>query len=339
MAPPRATDERSGVARRVTLRGLVANVALAVAKYVAGFLGNSNAMIADATHSVSDLVTDIAVLFSFYIADKPPDRHHSYGHGKVETLAAAFCGSFLFLAALGILVPACLDIYHFAFSGRTGEPPGRVALYAALLSIAVKEGLYRYTVTAGKILESPALIANAWHHRSDAFSSIGTALGIGGAVLGGPRFAVLDPIAAAVVSVFIFKAAWSIIAESGQELIEASIGAEGVRAIREIVESQGGVLGYHALKSRRIGCYIAIEAHVLVDRKLTIVQAHDIATALEWRLRHEFGRRTHINIHVEPFEENHQDPQTDVRADGLRSHARAQSAATAPDRHSETGRL
>ena len=301
-SPAREIAERNKTASRVTVIGLAVNLVLVAIKYAAGFMGASGAMIADATHSLSDMITDVALLCGFFFVGKPADRHHRYGHGKIETLVAAFCGGVLFIAATGILASALLRIYQSIAAGLHPEPPGGVALIAALVSIVLKEWLYRYTAATGKRLNSPALIANAWHHRSDAFSSIGTAIGVGGAILGGRNFAILDPIAAALVSIFIFKAAWSITTDSLQELIEASIGEEGERVIRDIIASQPGVLGWHAVRSRRIGYYIAVEAHVLVDRRLGIVEAHDIATGLERRLRNEFGRQTHINIHVEPEE-------------------------------------
>lgn len=296
-------NERAGKARRVASAGLATNCVLVAFKFAAGFMGRSGAMVADATHSLSDMITDAALLLGFLFVNKPPDEGHRYGHGKVETLAAAFCGSVLFLAAAGILLPAIVKIYLILGKGETEEPPGWIAFAAAVLSVVIKEALYRYTATTGKRINSPALIASAWHHRSDAFSSIGAGLGIGGAIIGGPRLAILDPIAAAVVSLFIFKAAWSIMQESLNELMEASIGKEGEGTILSIISSQEGVLGFHAVKSRRIGYYIAIEAHILVDRRLSIVSAHDIATSLERKLRGEFGKTTQINIHVEPLDE------------------------------------
>lgn len=291
---------RSKAAARVTTIGLVANAVLVLVKYAAGILGESGAMIADATHSLSDMITDVAVLFGFHYIDKPADSSHEYGHGKIETLSAAFCGGALFLAAVGIVLPACLEIYETIVRKAVLTPPGWTALSAAILSVAVKETLYRYTALFGKKLNSPALIANAWHHRSDALSSIGTGLGIGGAILGGTSFAVLDPIAALIVGLFVLKTAWEITLASLNELIEASIGEDGERVIRDIIVSQNGVLGFHAVKSRRIGYYIAIEAHILVDAGLGIVQAHDISTHLERRLKKEFGPATHVTIHVEP---------------------------------------
>jgi len=291
-------------ATRVTVVGLAVNIALVAVKYIAGVMGRSGAMIADATHSLSDTITDIAVLLGFFFVKKPPDKSHRYGHGKIETLAAAFCGVVLFVAAAGIFLPAVSQIYD-AFRGQARtESPTWLAFAAAVISVLVKEYLYRFTVKTGKRINSPALIANAWHHRSDAFSSIGTGLGIGGAIIGGKRLAVLDPIAAAVVSLFIFKMAWSIMMESLDELMEASIGEEGEATILSIISSHEGVLGVHAVKSRRIGYYIAIEAHILVDRNLSIVQAHDIASQLEAMLRQEFGQATQINIHMEPYKSN-----------------------------------
>lgn len=293
-------DGRNKTASRVTLVGLAVNLVLVVIKYASGIIGGSSAMIADATHSLSDSVTDVVLLFGFFFANRPPDDQYAYGHGKVETLATTFCGAMLFLAGLGILFPACAGIYGIIFQGESRMPPGSIALVTAILSTITKESLYRYTNNAGKKLKSPALVANAWHHRSDAFSSAGTAIGIGGAIIGGGKFAILDPIAAVIVSMFIFKEAWSIMTEACQELIEASIGKEGQKTILDIIASQDGVLGWHEVKSRRIGYYIAIEAHIIVDNNLNIVQAHDIATHLEHRLRLEFGRQTHINLHVEP---------------------------------------
>ena len=273
-------------------------------------------MIADATNSLSDTVTDVALLAGFRYVDKPADRGHGYGHGKIETLLAAFCGVMLVAAAFGILVPACLDIYRALFEDRREPPPGTIALAAAVVSIIVKEALYRYTAAAGKRWRSPALIAKAWDHRSDALSSAGAMLGVGGAIALGPRFSVLDPIAALFVGALILRTAWQVMAESCQELIEASIGKEGERAILDIIATQDGVLGWHAVKSRKIGYYIAIEAHILVDPNLNIVQAHDIATRLERRLRLEFGGKTHINLHVEPMDkaryERHRNSQTEA---------------------------
>lgn len=295
------TKARTGLAYRVTIISLIANIIMVAFKYAAGFIGQSNAMIADATHSLSDMITDVALLLGFFFVDKPADAGHRYGHGKAETLAAAFCGGVLFVAAIGILLPALFKIHGYFFQGEAASPPRYLALAAAILSIAVKEGLYRYTAAAGERLKSPALIANAWHHRSDAFSSVGAGLGIAGAIFGGPRMAVLDPIAAALVSLFIFKAAWTILLESLDELMEASIGEAGEKIILGIISSHEGVRGFHSVRSRRIGYCIAIEANILVDSSLNIVAAHDIATLLERRLRDEFGSSTHINIHVEPL--------------------------------------
>jgi cation diffusion facilitator family transporter len=183
---------------KVTLVGSVGNVALLTFKFIAGVLGHSSAMIADAVHSLSDFITDVVVLVFVSISAKPQDRSHDYGHGKFETFATFIIGLALVIAAAGIIVAAIRKIVQWA-GGTELEAPGMLALWAALLSIAVKEALYRYTASRGKALDSPAVIANAWHHRSDALSSIGAAIGIGGSILLGSRWTVLDPVASIVV--------------------------------------------------------------------------------------------------------------------------------------------
>lgn len=299
------TDEYSGAARAaeastVTLVGMAGNIALVIVKYIAGILASSGAMIADATHSLSDTATDIAVLVGFRFVARPPDDDHEYGHGKFETLSAAFCGVMLAAAGGGVIISAARTIYDAVWGGELPQTPGVVALGAAISSIVVKEGLYRYTVRVGRRLASPALIANAWHHRSDALSSIGTAIGIGGAVFIGGGFVLLDPIAAFVVGILIIKASIGLLADSCRELVEESIGPDGERAVVEAISSCKGVEGYHNIKSRRIGCGIAVDAHVFVDPTISVVAGHDIATGVERAIKAEFGPATYVNIHIEP---------------------------------------
>lgn len=291
---------RARTASRVTMIGLAANIVLVVIKYAAGIFASSGAMIADATHSLSDTLTDFAVIAGFRFVARPPDDDHTYGHAKIETLVSAFCGLMLLAAAIGIIHPAALSLWEAYSNGTIPEAPGLAALGAALLSIAVKEILYRYTAIVGRRLESPALIANAWHHRSDALSSVGTAVGIAAAAFYGGSAALLDPVAALIVGVFVTKAAWVILAQSCQELIEASIGREGEEAIRHTIESCAGVEGYHAIRSRRIGPTIAVDAHVFVDPNITVTAGHDIATSVERAIKREFGPQTYVNIHIEP---------------------------------------
>lgn len=294
---------REKQAERVTIVGLIGNALLVAAKYAAGIVASSGAMIADATHSLSDTVTDFAVIAGLRMTDMPPDEDHEYGHGRIETLVAAFCGVMLAAAAIGILSSAVWSLYEVIVLGEEIDPPGVAALYAAIVSIVVKEILYRYTAAAGRKLESPALIANAWHHRSDALSSIGTALGIGAAATLGGRWAVVDPVAALAVGVMIFLASWQILSSSCQELIDRSLGQEGEQVIKQVMASIPGVLGFHNVRSRRLGAYISIDAHIFVESTLSIVEAHDIASAVEKKLRTEFGPKTQISIHVEPYDD------------------------------------
>ena len=284
---------------RVTLVGSVVNLLLLVFKFVAGILGHSAAMLADAVHSLSDFVTDIIVIVFVRISSKPEDEVHDYGHGKYETLATAIIGLILLFVGFGILWNGATSIWDFWQGGELKEP-GMLALWAALASILFKELLYQYTVLKGRRLNSQAVVANAWHHRSDALSSIGTAVGIGGAILLGEQWLILDPLAAVVVSLFIMKVAIQLLVPSMNELLEKSLPAEVEEKIKqEILAFPGGTSPHH-LRTRRIGSSYAIELHIRMDGQITLEEAHHTATAIENRLKSEFGSRTYINIHVEP---------------------------------------
>ena len=284
---------------KITLVGSAVNFLLLVFKFAAGILGHSAAMIADAVHSLSDFVTDIIVLVFVRLSNKPRDKDHDYGHGKYETLATAIIGAILFLVGLGILYKGALSIVSFA-KGQPLEVPGNIALIAALLSIVIKEALYRYTVIKGRGLNSQAVMANAWHHRSDALSSIGTAVGIGGAVLLGKNWAVLDPIAAVVVSFFILKVAVKLFIPCMEELLEKSLPEETEKEIEDLVRSFDGVSDPHNLRTRKIGNYFAIEIHVRMNGELSLSQTHRIATDIENALKQCYGKGTFVGIHVEP---------------------------------------
>ncbi len=284
---------------RVTIVGSVVNFLLLVFKFFAGIMGHSAAMLADAVHSLSDFVTDIIVLVFVRISSKPQDEGHDYGHGKYETLATAIIGIFLLFVGLGIFWNGASSVYHFLQGGSLPEP-GMLALAAALVSIAFKEILYQYTVFKGKKLNSQAVVANAWHHRSDALSSIGTAIGIGGAILLGSRWRVLDPVAAVIVSFFIMKVAVRLLIPCVDELLEKSLPADVEEEIQEIILSFPDVSSPHHLRTRRIGNHYAIEVHVRMDGKITLEEAHRTATAIEDKLKEKFGEGTHIGIHVEP---------------------------------------
>ena len=288
---------------KVTLTGSVGNLVLLSFKFVAGILAGSSAMVADAVHSLSDFLTDLIVLVFVRIGAKPQDESHDYGHGKFETLATLFVALGLVGAAIGIIVSGALKIARW-LKGETLETPGMLALWAALLSIVVKEVLFRITIAKGKALESPAVIANAWHHRSDALSSIGAAIGIGGAILLGQRWAVLDPLASIVVGGMLVKVAWDLLKVSTGELTDSSLSAETEREIEDIIRSFPQVSEPHNLRTRRIGNRIAIESHVRLDGGMTLDEAHDIVSAIEDRIRERFGHGTIVTIHMEPVKKS-----------------------------------
>lgn len=284
---------------KVTIVGSIVNFLLLVFKFFAGIAGHSAAMLADAVHSLSDFTTDIVVIVFVRIAGKPEDKGHDYGHGKYETLATAIIGLLLLCVGFGIFWNGASSIYTFLRGGQL-ESPGVVALVAALVSIVSKEILYQYTVIQGKKLNSQAVIANAWHHRSDALSSIGTAIGIGGAILLGDHWRVLDPVAAVVVSFFIMKVSVRLLIPCVDELLEKSLPEDVEKEIEQTVLSFPGVSQPHHLRTRRIGNYYAIELHVRMDGKITLEEAHSTATAIENKLKEMFGKGTHVGIHVEP---------------------------------------
>jgi len=284
---------------RVTLVGSAGNVLLTIVKFIAGVLGHSSAMVADAVHSLSDLVTDIVVIVFVGISARPQDESHDYGHGKFETLATLLISLALVAAAIGIIVSGTVKFAGW-LGGEELTPPGALALWVALLSIAVKEVMFRYTAYKGRKLSSPALTANAWHHRSDALSSIGAAIGIGGAVLLGGRWAVLDPLASIVVGAMLLEVAWKILRPSMGELTDASLPEETEGEILSIIHSCPGVSEPHHLRTRRIGNRIAIEAHIRLDGNLTLSEAHDRTSEIEHRLKERFGSDALITLHMEP---------------------------------------
>ena len=285
---------------KVTLVGSAGNAALLTFKFIAGELGNSSAMIADAVHSLSDFVTDLLVLVFVSISAKPQDQSHDYGHGKFETIASFLIGLALVAAATGIVVSGVLKLISW-WGGTQLEAPGWIALWAALLSIAIKEVLYQYTARKGRELDSQVMIANAWHHRSDALSSIGAAIGIGLAVLLGQRWTVFDPLASIVVGLMLVKVAYELLKQSIGELTESSLPAETEQEIVQIIQSFDDVQQPHNLRTRRIGNRIAIEAHVRMDGQLPLDTVHDRATTIERKLKERFGPDTHVALHMEPI--------------------------------------
>jgi cation diffusion facilitator family transporter len=294
------SNEREKEIYKVTIVGSFVNFLLLIFKFVSGIVGHSAAMIADAVHSLSDFVTDILVLVFVKISSKPADKDHRYGHGKFETLATAIIGVVLLAVGIGIFYQGATSIYA-VYNGQVLSSPGYIALIAAVVSIAFKEAVYWYTVIKGKKLNSQAVVANAWHHRSDAFSSIGTLLGIGGAILGGEKWAVLDPIAAVVVSIFIVKVAISILNGSLQELLEHALPKTVQEEIKQLILSVDGVSEPHHLRTRRVGSNYAIEVHIRMDGNLSLNEAHHITSLVEKKLKEKYGEGTNLSVHAEPL--------------------------------------
>ena len=284
---------------KVTLMGGLVNFVLVAFKFIAGITGNSSAMIADAVHSLSDFMTDIIVIVFVRISNKPKDKSHDYGHGKFETFATLLIGFVLLAVGLGIAWSGTLAIIS-VFNGETLKSPGMLAFAAAIISIVFKEILYRYTAVCGRRLQSDVTIANAWHHRSDAFSSIGTAAGIGGAIFLGEKWTILDPLAALIVSFFIVKVAIKLIKPCIDELMEKSLSDEMENEITAIVLSFSGVSDLHNLHTRKIGNKCSIEFHIRMDGKTSLTETHDKVTEIEHRLREHYGYGTHVIIHSEP---------------------------------------
>lgn len=296
-----AADIRKHRIYRVTLVGLAVNLLLSAGKLAAGLLGRSGAMVADAVHSLSDVATDVVVIIFAGISAKPKDATHDYGHGKYETLATIFIAFALAAVGVGILVHS-VEAVRDVLRGEVLPRPGAIALAAAIVSIAAKEILYRYTVRAGRTLSSPSMIANAWHHRSDALSSLGTLLGVGLAYFLGDGWRIADPVAAMVVAVFIFKISFDLMHSGLDELLERSLPAETEAEILRIVQANPEIRDPHNLRTRRIGSVIAVEVHIRVDGAMSVKCSHQLTVDIEHRLRARFGEGTIIAIHVEPLE-------------------------------------
>ncbi len=295
-------EQREQTICRTTLIGTAVNAGLIVLKFFAGIAGHSSAMIADAVHSFSDFVTDLIVLVFVRIAGKLQDRGHDYGHGKFETFATMIIGLLLLLVGAGILLDGIRSVVAGMHGAVLPRPSAAVPAIAAV-SIVSKELLYRYTVRKGAACNSAALTANAWHHRSDAASSVGTLVGAAGASTLGEQWRVLDPAAAILVSLFIAKAGYDILKPSIAELLDGSLPEQTEREICRIIGSVQGVRGMHNLRTRRLGNTIAIDVHVKMEGSITLTEAHAIASEAERRLRERFGRDTMIGIHMEPHAE------------------------------------
>ncbi len=296
------SDQREKKIFAVTLTGSAVNSLLIILKFIAGILGRSSAMVADAVHSLSDFFSDVIVLIFIKIAGKPVDKSHDYGHGKFETLASLIIGLLLVGAGVGLMVNG-IDTVWRCIGGELLERPTMLALVVAFVSIISKEWLFRFTRNVAKKVNSQAVMANAWHHRSDAVSSLGTLIGIAGAMFLGERWRILDPIAAIVVSVLIIKSGYDIIKPCISELLEASLPEEKEKEIERIVMEVPGIEFIHRLRTRRIGNCIAVDLHAKMDGNLSLSEAHEIATQAEKAIKRRFSDNSIINIHMEPVEQ------------------------------------
>lgn len=296
-------EQREKEIYKVTLIGSAVNAVLIVLKFIAGFVGRSSAMVADAVHSLSDFISDVIVLVFVKIAGKPKDKGHDYGHGKFETLATVIIGILLMIAGIGLMINGIETVIR-TLHGESLERPTMLALIVAVVSILSKEWLYRYTVSRGKKLNSQAVVANAWHHRSDAVSSLGTLVGISGAMFLGEKWRILDPIAAIVVSVLIIKSGYDIVKPCIGELLEASLPEDKEKEIENLVNGVPGIVYVHNLRTRRIGNGIAVDLHAKMDGNLTLSEAHEKATDAEKAIKKVFGENSIINIHMEPVDDS-----------------------------------
>lgn len=295
--------DRTAKVTFVTLVGSVVNIILTVFKIIAGVLGRSTAMIADGIHSLSDLLSDIVVIVFVKISTKGRDKDHDYGHGKFETFATLIISLMLMVVAANLMSGGISKI-RLILDGGEVSSPGMIALWAAVASIVLKEILYRYTIIQGKALNSPMMIANAWHHRSDAFSSVGSLLGIAGAIFLGDKFVILDPITGCVISIFILVMAVKMSVPAIKELLDVSLPDDVEDKIKATAKSVKGVVDLHELKTRREGPGIIMEGHLVLNSEISLKEAHDISKKVEEALRKEFGSETQISLHLEPEDDS-----------------------------------
>ncbi len=286
------------VANRVSIITIIENLALSVIKLLAGVIANSGAMISDAIHSASDVFSTVVVIIGIKLASKQPDKEHPYGHERMECVAAILLAMVLFMTGLGIAAQATKNILNGDYSNL--QVPGVLALAAAIVSIAAKEGMYWYTRHYAKKLDSSALMADAWHHRSDAFSSIGALIGIAGARLG---FPVMDSVASLVIFLFIAKAAFEIFKDAVDKVVDHSCDEETEKVIYDCVMSNENVLGIDLLQTRIFGNKIYVDVEIQADASYTLREAHDIAEAVHDDIERNFPKVKHIMVHVNPANE------------------------------------
>jgi cation diffusion facilitator family transporter len=289
--------------RRITWVGLLVNLLLTIVKFLGGFFGRSQAVVADAVHSVSDMTTDLAILVGVKYWTKPADMSHPHGHQRLETVITLSIGLVLALAALGLLVNAVSSLHH-----HEAEPVGPVALAAALVSLVSKELLFHWTIQEGRRIRSMPVVANAWHHRSDALSSIPPALAVTAALVD-PAWAFLDHVGAALVSFFIFQAAYKIARPAVDMLIDRGAPEKELQVIRTIARSVEGVEDVHAVRTRYVGSLnLAVDLHIMVAPDLSVYEGHEIAKVVRSRLMNEGPDVLDVIVHIEPVEDGHADP-------------------------------
>lgn len=292
--PPETAREK--IVRKVTWVGLWLNLFLAAIKFIAGIYGRSQALVADAIHSLTDLTTDIAVIAGSHYWSRPPDENHPYGHRRLETLVTVFIGVVLIAAGIGIGWKAIS-----ALQEKHSAPPGWIAVFAALASIVCKESIYRWTAVTGRRAKSPALVANAWHHRTDALSSIPVLIAVAGARVF-PSWSFLDHLGAAVVSIFILHASIKIIWPGLGELIDVGAPTDTCKKIRDIALKNDGVLQVHDIRTRFISSSIQVDLHIVVDGLITVREGHDIADDVKARIMDKIPEVLDVIVHVDPPE-------------------------------------
>ena len=281
---------------KATLVGAFANLLLSVAKFIGGVMGNSTALVADAVHSLSDLLTDAIVLATHKIGQIPADSNHPYGHGRAETIGATIVGGVIILAGLWI----AYDVSHVIASGHVLVPTW-LAAGAAVFSILVNEGIFHYTRSVGEKIDSPAIIANAWHHRSDAISSVAVLIGITGAHFGYP---IMDPLAGGVVALMIFKVGYDILADGLRDLMDTGLSENQTQEIQKIIDDIPEVIKFHDLRTRTLGGEIFMDVHILVDTDLTVTEGHATAERVRRSLIKAFDKVQDVMVHVDG-EEDH----------------------------------
>jgi cation diffusion facilitator family transporter len=284
-------DLKNNPGVRVILVGALANLILATLKIAGGIIGRSTAMVADGIHSLSDLLTDGVVLFTHKIGQLPADENHPYGHGRAETIGATVVGAIIIAAGFGLAYEAWEIISTDAFRKPTWPAAG-----AAVVSIAINEILFRYTRSAGEQTKSPSLVANAWHHRSDAISSVAALVGIGGAMAG---YSIMDPIAAIIVSVMIAKVGYDIAFSGLSDLMDTALSEEETRRIETLINGLPGVIQTHNLRTRRIGGEVLIDVHILVNHEASVTEGHHIAESVRRELIRALDNIQDILVHVD----------------------------------------